>query len=157
MSETSMVTTPPAISQNHPQATGLWPFQEALYAYLETSSVLSPLLGTPARVYDSPPSDVITPYLLIGETRSRAFGGIKGGLEHEVSLRIISTYEGRREVKQIMDSIYMVLHETDLPLEEHCLVSLRFVFADVFRRQDRNFYQGVMRFRAVTTPHLDIS
>lgn len=133
-------------------ATNLWPFQTALYGFLKENEDLTAHLGDPVRVYDDPPDDTIFPYLVIGETRTQAYDGIDGAMEHDLRLHVFSRYAGRREIKTILDQVYTVLHDANIPLTEHCIVSLRFVFADIFRRPDRNIYQGVARFRAVTQP-----
>ena len=133
-------------------ATRLWSFQQAVYGHLVDHDALKGELGNPVRVYDDPPPDALFPYLVLGEVRTEAYDGIEGGMAHDLRLHAFSRYAGRREVKSILDSLYTALHDAELPIADHCLVSLRFVFADVFRRPDRTIYQGVARFRAITHP-----
>lgn len=137
-------------------ATKLWPLQTALYAHLRNNDAFKPYLGDPVRIYDNPPADAVFPYLVIGETRTRLYEGIEGGMEHDLRLHVFSRYAGRREIKTILDEVYTGLHDADIPLKDYCIVSMRFVFADIFRRPDRNIYQGVARFRAVTHPDTSI-
>ncbi|MEL6791193.1 MAG: DUF3168 domain-containing protein [Pseudomonadota bacterium] len=130
----------------------LWPFQQAIYSYLSDHDALQSALALPVQFYDDPPPDASFPYAVIGETRSIAFAGIDGGIEHDFRLHVFSRHAGRQEVKLILDALYTALHDAPVPLTGQCLVSIRFVFADIFRRTDRNIYQGVARFRAVTHP-----
>ncbi|MEL7199967.1 MAG: DUF3168 domain-containing protein [Pseudomonadota bacterium] len=130
----------------------LWPFQQAIYAYLSEYEGLQMVLGAPVRLYDDPPPDAVFPYAVIGETRSSAYAGIEGGIDHDFRLHVFSRHAGRQEVKTILDALYTALHDAPVPLPGQCLLSLRFVFADIFRRTDRNLYQGVARFRGVTHP-----
>ena len=57
-------------------------------------------------------------------------------------------------MKLIIDGIYETLHESDFTISEQCLVNIRFVFADMFRKSDGSVFQGVIRFRVVTQPEL---
>jgi len=130
----------------------LWILQKAIYDHLYSSTTLSDYLGNPIRIYDEVPDDTIFPYLILGETRTQNYAGIDGALTHETRLVLVSRYHGRRELKTIMDALYRELHDCELELPGHCLVSFRFIFSDIFRRQDQQHYQGVMRFRAVAHP-----
>ncbi|WP_411819702.1 DUF3168 domain-containing protein [Hyphococcus formosus] len=127
-----------------------WDLQKAIYQHLRNDDAIKAELGTPARIYDDPPPGAVFPYLTLGETRASDWKGVDGGVEHELKLYVFSRYAGRREVKRILSAVYDALHETALTLPDHELVNLRFVFGDVFRRQDGETYQGVARFRAVT-------
>ena len=130
----------------------LWEMQRAIYQALAADAGVRAEIGEPPRLYDDPPVDAAFPYLTIGESKMRYWRGVDGGFEHEIRLNIVSRYAGRREVKRIMGAVYDALHETALTLAGHRLVNIRFVFADAFRRQDGEVYQGAMRFRAVTEP-----
>lgn len=129
-----------------------WSLQRAVYAHLRADAGLAAEIGDPPRVYDDPPDDAVFPYLALGETRARDWPGVVGGLEHEIRLYAFSRHAGRREVKRIIAAVYDALHEAPLAPDGLHLVSLRFVFADAFQRQDGETYQGVARFRAVTQP-----
>ncbi len=129
-----------------------WELQRAIYQHLKSNPALQTELGTPARVYDDPPADAVFPYLTLGETRIKDWPGVEGGVEHELRLHVFSRYAGRREVKRILASVYDALHDAALTVAGHELINIRFVFADAFRRQDGETYQGVARFRAVTHP-----
>ncbi|MEM1104061.1 MAG: DUF3168 domain-containing protein [Pseudomonadota bacterium] len=127
-----------------------WALQSGLYAALAGDPGLQALLGDPARIFDDPPVDAIFPFLTIGESRETDWAGAPTGLAHTVSLHVWSRYGGRKEVKDVFGAVYDVLHDADLTLAGYRLINLRFVFSDVFRKQDGDTFQGVMRYRAVT-------
>ena len=130
----------------------IWALQSAIYQHLAADAVLKAELGDPARIYDDAPPDAVFPYVILGEARANDWNGVDGGFEHDLKLYAFSRYAGRREVKRVMGAIYDALHEATLTLSNHQLINIRFVFGDIFRRQDRETYQGVARFRAVTQP-----
>jgi uncharacterized protein DUF3168 len=132
--------------------TVLWELQRAIYQRLAADPALQAEIGNPARIYDDAPPEAVFPYLIVGEARASDWNGVDGGMEHDVKLYAFSRYAGRREVKRIMGAVYDTLHEAALTLSGHQLINIRFVFGDVFRRQDSETYQGVVRFRAVTQP-----
>lgn len=128
----------------------LWELQRSIYLQLSTDAGLQAEIGSPARIYDDPPPGAVFPYLTLGEARASDWKGVDGGLEHDLKLYAFSRYAGRREVKRIIGAVYDALHESALTVAGHDLINMRFVFGDVFRRQDGETYQGVARFRAVT-------
>ena len=127
--------------------------QRAIYAHLLADAGVKALIGDPARVYDDPPVGAVFPYLTLGEAKTRTLAGVEGGVEHDIRLYAFSKYAGRLEIKQIMGAAYDALHDAALALQDHQLISLRFVFGDAFRRIDGETYQAVSRFRAVTQPN----
>ncbi|MEL7027679.1 MAG: DUF3168 domain-containing protein [Pseudomonadota bacterium] len=129
-----------------------WALQEAVYAALAADPGVKALLGDPARIYDDAPIDAIFPFLAIGQARHDDWPGAPNGAVHALSLHAWSRYAGRKEIKDIMAAVYAVLHDQSLSVYGFHLVNMRFVFADVFRKQDGDTYQGLMRYRAVTEP-----
>ncbi len=127
-----------------------WGLQKAVYNQLIIDDALKALLGDPPRLYDGPPRKAVFPYAALGETRVKDWPGVDGGLEHDLRVHVFSRYEGRREVKEILNAVYDALHERDFSVEGRRLVHIRFVFADIFPRNDGGVFQGVSRFRAVT-------
>ncbi|MCI5044183.1 MAG: DUF3168 domain-containing protein [Aquisalinus sp.] len=129
-----------------------YPLQEALWLALTSDTALQLLLGNPPRVHDQPPPGAFFPFLTIGETRLRALEGVEGAVEHDLRFHAWSQYEGRAELKEIISAVYDVLHNATLTVTGHRLVSLRFVFSDIFRKIDSETFHAVMRYRAVTEP-----
>jgi hypothetical protein len=132
-----------------------WAVQRGVYAVLRDDVDLQNLLGTPARIYDDVPEEVLFPYLTLGEVRTKAWSGVPGGQEHDLRLHAWSRYGGRREIKEIMSAVYAALHDEDFPVDGVDLVNCRYVFADMWLRPDNETYHGVMRYRIVTSPTLN--
>jgi len=130
----------------------IWALQRALYQTLSADAALKALIGDPARIYDDPPEGAALPYIVIGATKASDWQGVPGGVEHELQFLVFSKYAGRKEIKEIIAALYDALHEADVTVDGHRLVNIRFVFGDMFRRQNPDIYQGVARFRAVTQP-----
>ncbi|MCI5047629.1 MAG: DUF3168 domain-containing protein [Aquisalinus sp.] len=126
--------------------------QEALWLALTSDTALQLLLGNPPRIYDQPPPDAIFPFLTIGETRLRAVDGVEGAVEHDLRFHAWSRYEGRAELKEIISAVHDVVHDAALTVTGQRLVSLRFVFSDIFRKVDSETFHAVMRYRALTEP-----
>lgn len=126
-----------------------WPLQKALYQRLAADAALMEEIGDPPRLYDDPPPDAAFPYVVLGEARAAPVPGADGLFEHDLRLHVHSRHAGRRDVKRILDRLYDALEGADFPVEGARLVSARFVFADVFRREE-GVFTGVARFRLVT-------
>lgn len=127
--------------------------QGALIGKLKADAALIALLGSPARVHDQPPGDRVWPYLMLGRSETRPFGGTGGeGLEHAVTLTAVSMFGGSEEAKAVIAAVRACLHNADLVLDGHRLVNLRVTYCDVFKAADWRFTYGVARLRAVTEP-----
>jgi hypothetical protein len=123
--------------------------QQALHAHLSADEGLKALLGDPPRIYDDPPADSAFPYLVIGETRAQPVAGADALFEHDLRLQVFSRHAGRRDVKRVLDAVYDALQDAALAVESARIVSFRFVFSDVLRRE-AEVYSGVARYRVVT-------
>ena len=131
--------------------------QVAILAKLVSQASLQPLLGNPPRVYDEPPLDLVYPFVTLGSSQTRPYGGLVDPVsleatEHAISLTIASVSGGTEEVKTLLGLVRLALHGVALSLEDHRLINLRVTFADVFRAADWRSTYGVLRLRAVTEP-----
>ncbi len=129
-----------------------WALQKAVHGAISADAGLAALLGDPPRIYDVAPRRPVFPFATYGQWRATAYAGIAGGLEHDIRIRVFSRYEGRRETRAIMAALHDALQDAELAPDGRTLVSLRFVFSDVFLRGDGATWSGVMRFRAVDAP-----
>ncbi|MEO1015283.1 MAG: DUF3168 domain-containing protein [Pseudomonadota bacterium] len=129
-----------------------WALQKAVHAAIGENDGVKALLGDPPRIYDIAPRRPVFPFATYGEWRASAYGGLPGGLEHDIRIRVFSRYEGRRESREIMAALQDALEGAPLAPEGRALVSMRFVFSDVFLRADGATWGGVIRFRAVDAP-----
>jgi hypothetical protein len=127
--------------------------QQALLTKLRGNGDLTALLGNPPRVYDEPPADPVYPYVSLGRSETRPWGGLDGeGLEHVLSLTVVSVFGGSEEAKAVMALVRLSLHGAALSLDGHRLINLRVTYADLFKAADWRSTYGVLRLRAVTEP-----
>ena len=126
---------------------------QALLTKLRGNGDLTALLGNPPRVYDEPPADLVYPYVSLGRSETRPWGGLDGeGLEHVLSLTVVSVFGGSEEAKAVMALVRLSLHGAALSLDGHRLINLRVTYADLFKAADWRSTYGVLRLRAVTEP-----
>jgi hypothetical protein len=122
--------------------------QKAIYAAL--NGYVTGLSGASVSVYDDVPEGTSYPYVVIGE-ETAINAGTKNldGVEHTLTLHVWSGYRGRREIKEIMQSIYSLLHDTAITVTGASLVMIRQEFATTLEEADGITRHGVMRFRVV--------
>ncbi|MEM9898510.1 MAG: DUF3168 domain-containing protein [Pseudomonadota bacterium] len=125
--------------------------QEAAHARLISDPGIQSILGSTPRIYDIPPRKPVYPFVSYGEWRVGRVQGVPDHFEHNIRLRIFSRYEGRSETRAVMAALHDALQDAPLTMSNRTLVSIRFVFSDVFLRADGRVWNGVMRFRAVDT------
>ena len=127
--------------------------QAALFTALKAAPPLDSELGSPPRIYDEPPPRPLYPHILVGRSQTKLAGGPAAeGLEHAVTLTVVSRYGGTEEARRIVGAACDRLHDADLPLTDHRLANLRVAYRDVFRAADWRSTYGVIRLRAVTEP-----
>ena len=124
--------------------------QKALIAYLGEDSGVRALLGEPARIWDAPPTAPATPYLLSGRSESRPVEADGGGVEHALTLTVVSRFHGTEEAKAVLAALRLRLGDAALEADGVRTVSLRLTFADVYPAPDRLRTFAVLRVRAVT-------
>ncbi|WP_339913290.1 DUF3168 domain-containing protein [uncultured Brevundimonas sp.] len=122
--------------------------QAALIAHLTADATLSALLN--GRVWDAPPRDAGFPHLLIGRSASRPVAAEGCGIEHRLSLTVISRFQGTEEVRAIVAAVRARLEGAALESGGIRTVSLGVTLADVFRGGDGARTWAVIRVRAVT-------
>lgn len=131
-------------------STGQWEFQQALFTALNGDSTLTTTLG--ASIFDHVPDHqaVTFPYVVIGEDTMLDYSTKDlVGSDVTVTLHVWSQYRGSKEVKQVMDRVHTLLHDSNLTVTGRNLINLRSEFSDVLRDPDGITRHGVMRFRAV--------
>lgn len=131
-------------------STGQWEFQQALFTVLSGDSNLTTTLS--ASIYDDVPDHqaVTFPYVTIGEDTMLDYSTKDlVGSDVTVNLHVWSRYRGSKEVKQVMDRVHTLLHDSNLTVTGRNLINLRSEFSDVLRDPDGITRHGVMRFRAV--------
>ena len=122
-----------------------------MLACLRADSSVGALLS--GRIHDEPPASPTYPYVTIGRTETRPWGGLNGeGVEHALTLTCVSRFGGAEEAKAVVAAMRAALHGAELTLTDHRLVNLRATYSDVFRGSDWRSTFGVLRVRAVTEP-----
>lgn len=128
----------------------LFAVQEAAYGALMADSALQALIGNPARLYDSVPPAALFPYVTLGDVVIQDFGTKdQTGFEQALVFHVWSRYRGRKEMKEIMQAIYAVLHRANLSVTGASFVNAQFQSAATSLDSDGLTLHGVMRFRVV--------
>ena len=125
--------------------------QTALYSTL-TGGTLTDISGTSiaTKVYDDVPEGTAYPYIVLGEETAIPVGAKDtDGHEHTLTFHVWSQYRGRKEIKQIMQQIYTILHNVAISITGATLVNIRHEFERTLLESDGITRHGVIRFRAV--------
>lgn len=123
--------------------------QKALIGHLAADPALQALLGPQARIWDAAPQRPTCPYLLIGRSESRPTAD-GGGIEHLLTLTVVSRFRGTEEAKAVVAAVRRRLADAAPAADGVRTVSLTLRFADVFPAPDGLRTFAVMRVRAVT-------
>jgi hypothetical protein len=124
--------------------------QKALIAHLGGDAGLGGLLGEPPRIWDAPPGAPAFPHLLIGRSESRPVAADGGGVEHALTLTVVSRFRGTEEAKAVLAALRLSLADAVLAADGVRTVSLRLAFAEVYPAPDGKRTFAVLRVRAVT-------
>lgn len=124
--------------------------QKALIAHLQGDAAVQALLGEPARIWDAPPDRPAFPHLLIGRSESRPVRADGGGVEHALTLTIVSRFRGTEEAKAVLAAVRLRLADAAVEADGVRTTALRASFADVFPGADGARTFAVLRVRAVT-------
>lgn len=124
--------------------------QKALIAHLRRDATVQALLGPPARIWDAPPDQPGFPHLLIGRSESRPVRADGGGVEHALTLTVVSRFRGTEEAKAVLAAVRLRLANAVVEADGVRTVSLGVAFADVFSGADGARTFAVLRVRAVT-------
>jgi len=122
--------------------------QKALVAHLRADPGLSALLAD--RIWDAPPDDPGHPHLLLGRSESRPVSADGGGVEHALTLTVVSRFRGAEEAKAIVAAVRAGLDDAALHADGIRARTARVTFADVYPAPDRGRVFAVVRVRAVT-------
>lgn len=124
--------------------------QKALIAHLAGDAGVGALLGEPPRIWDAPPDRPDFPHLLIGRSESRPVAADGGGVEHALTLTVVSQFRGTEEAKAVLAALRLSLSDAVLAADGVRTVGLRLAFADVYPAPDGKRTFAVLRVRAVT-------
>jgi len=114
--------------------------QKAVFGILNT--------GLSVPVYDDVPDNALAPYVVIGDDTFIEFDSDDiSGFEATITIHSWSTYRGRKEVKELMGSIYNLLHRAEFTVTGYNLVGCDSEFSETFLESDGVTRHGVQRFR----------
>lgn len=100
--------------------------------------------------YDEVPQVTTYPYIVVGDDRSTPFDTDDSvGSETICTIHVWSQYRGRKEVKEIMRSIYHTLNRANLDITGGQLIECHAEFEESFLEPDGLTRRGVIRFRLI--------
>lgn len=119
--------------------------QKAIYDVLTEDATLS---GVITGVYDFVPAGTDYPYIVFGNSRVTDYSTVSTrGFQQALDIKVYSRARGRKEVTDIMECVYTLLHETTPPADTYTITQLRFSGSDVVREKDGLTYLGQMKFQ----------
>ena len=122
--------------------------QKSIYSTLNGN--VTGIGGANVSVYDDIPENTSYPYVVLGEeTAANNGSNTLDGVEHTLTIHAWSQYRGRREIKEIMESVYSLLHDSAITVSGASLVNIRNEFSQTLAENDGITRHGVMRFRVV--------
>jgi Protein of unknown function (DUF3168) len=131
-----------------------WALQKALLAMLNADATLNTLFGTPIRLHDDIPTQPVFPFATFDRAGIRSVNAdLPGAFEHQMTLKVWSHYGGRREALEGLHALRSVIDASlSMTLDDHYLINIRTVFADVFRVRNSRTFEAILNLRALTEP-----
>jgi hypothetical protein len=124
--------------------------QQAIFTALDGATINDADGNAITGVFDDVPENTAYPYIVIGEeTATNIDTKDKDAHEHTLTIHVWSQYRGRKEIKNIMRSVYTTLHNASITVSGASLVNIRHEFENTLTEADGITRHGVMRFRAV--------
>ena len=124
--------------------------QKAVYQTLSGDATLGAMISG---VFDMVPQDTDYPYVVFGEGYVERVNSLGYTLhEHTLKLRVYTRQRGRKELYMIMERMEELLDEATPSLDDHTLILLHYMNAEVQLGKDGLSMEGGMRFRAMTEP-----
>jgi hypothetical protein len=126
--------------------------QQQIFRKLTNHPELIALLGG-ANVYDHVPQDTAYPYINIGQIAVRDAGTFTDNMqEHTIAINAFTNNEGKREVYNILHTVREILHDANMKLDGHHLISLQYRSSQAEKDERGEGYNGSATYRAVTEP-----
>ena len=123
----------------------LWALQVSIFNRLNKDTTLN----KKAKVYDSVSESAAMPYVVVGEDTVVPFGTkLEDGEEITHTLYVYSSYNGRKEVKELMSLVLEAITKEPLSLEGGFSVFAQDIdLMQVTEVNGSSAKRGVMRFR----------
>ena len=114
--------------------------QQAVMTLLQNDSTLGAQING---VFDHVPDKTSFPYIVLSETESRDWSTTtRAGQEHRMTLSVYSRYGGKKQVQQITERVYALLHEVTVSITGDSCVLCRFQLQEITLLNDGRTYQG---------------
>ena len=124
--------------------------QQTIFTALDGATINDVDGNSITGVFDDVPENTAYPYIVIGEeTATNIDTKDKDAHEHTLTIHVWSQYRGRKEIKNIMSSVYTTLHNASITVSGASLVNIRHEFERTLLESDGITRHGVIRFRAV--------
>ena len=125
--------------------------REAVKTLLAADAALTALMG-PGRIFDEAPRAARGLYVVHGEVEARDWStGSDRGCEQEFALVVWAAQSGSsRQALEAAGLIVAALDQSELALDGHALVNLRWLSSRLAREPRNGLPQVAVRFRAVT-------
>lgn len=123
------------------------PFQKACYDALTGDAEL---MGKITGVFDNVPEDQEFPYIQIGSITGLPWDAMElAGEDMTLTFHVWSRYRGKKEMKEIMDDMYRILHDNRFGVSGATVVVMKLDYSDDDIDPDGVTNHGVQRFRAL--------
>lgn len=123
----------------------------ALIARLAADEGVRAVLGDPARIWDQPPGrEAETPHLRIGAVISRPVAAADCGIEHRLTLTVVSRFAGAEEARSAAAAVRGCLNDAVLNGDGVRTANLTVGEIATRRSPDRRRAYADIRLRAVT-------
>ena len=125
--------------------------REPVQTLLAADAALTALMG-PGRIFDEAPRAARGLYVVHGEVEARDWStGSDRGCEQEFALVVWAAQSGSsRQALEAAGLIVAALDQSELALDGHALVNLRWLSSRLAREPRNGLPQVAVRFRAVT-------
>lgn len=126
--------------------TSLWPLQVSILKRLKAHAEL---MKTVTGIYDDVSSARAFPYVSLGEDTATPWGTkTNSGEEVTTTLHVWSTYNGKKEAKQILSFVLESITSEPLPLDGGFFMEYSNLdFMEIFTDPDGQTRHGVVRLR----------
>jgi hypothetical protein len=133
--------------RNYMPSLTCYALQKEIYEKLIESSLLMSLVNG---VFDYPPQGISFPFINIGNIIVSDLSSLgSAGNEYQLDIHIWSREAGHKQVADIMEIIYGLLHNGSIAITDKELIIMKFISNSLQLEDDGFTYQGTMRLMVV--------
>jgi len=116
---------------------------EKLFANIELMAQIS-------GVYDNVPQETAYPFISFGKNNSKKYDVLgKNGLEQKLDIEVWSREGGKKQSAYIMESIYSLLHNGNITIAGHTVISMEIISSSINLESDGRTYRGIINLRVI--------